>query len=167
MNAIATAVMIAAAVVPSAHTAEAATQQTTQHYSDKQGRVSLATVGDPGKLPGAPRGLRAFLRTELRHNWQSEQDGDPACKNAGKITVREVDSRGYANGTRGTQMPKGCDKSVSGARQLYAVRGGEWKSVFTGEDIPQCARLERLDFPSAVAGELCMDGGQAVPYTHA
>lgn len=111
---------------------------TLHTYSDKLGAVTSATVHRPSKLPKAPSSFRSFIDRRLTALWRSDLRSDPAC-----------------------------DGSVAGHVELYAKRKGKWRTFFGGEDIPPCARLIRVGFPSEVGVRKCMDGDQAVAYQHA
>jgi hypothetical protein len=156
-----TTTMAAAASVLALAAPASAAQPAVHHYSTKQGAVTAANVFDKTTIPGASKAFRTFLKAELRTNWKKEQHGVPACKDTGVIGVRGLRTDGYAMAALGTNMTADCHESVSGRVELYAVRHGQWKRVFAGEDIPTCAKLEKLDFPSAVGVHSCIDASGA------
>ena len=150
------------AVVPRA----AGSEPKLHTYSDEQGDVTSATVHGTGKLPGAPASFRAFVDRRLTALWRSDLRSDPACDSSAVVGVSAVRTDGYGMAAIGTDRQRGCERSVAGHVELYARRNGAWRTFFGGEDIPPCARLVRVGFPSAVGVRTCMDGDQVVAYQH-
>jgi hypothetical protein len=136
-------------------------------YSDEQGDVTSVTVHDPRKLPEAPASFRSFVDRRLTALWKSDLGSDPGCYSSAVIGVNAVRTDGYGMASVGTDRQRGCDRSVAGHVELYAKRNGRWRTIYGGEDIPPCARLVKVGFPSAVGVRTCMDGDQAVAYQHA
>lgn len=136
-------------------------------YSDEQGEVTSATVHDTGKLPKAPASFRSFIDRRLTALWRSDLASDPACDGSAVVRVTAVRTDGYGMAAIGTERQRGCHRSVAGHVELYAKRDGRWRTFFGGEDIPPCARLLKVGFPSAVGVRKCVDGDQVVTYQHA
>jgi len=135
-------------------------------YTDEQGDVTADTVHDTGKLPKAPRSFRSFVDRRLTALWRADLDSDPACDSSAVVGVSAVRTDGYGMAAIGTDRQRGCDRSVAGHVELYARRSGGWRTIYGGEDIPPCARLIKVGFPSAVGVRKCMDGDQVVSYQH-
>jgi len=136
-------------------------------YSDEQGDVTSATVHDTGKLPKAPASFRSFIDRRLTALWRSDLGSDPACDSSAVVGVNAVRTDGYGMAAIGTDRQRGCDRSVAGHVELYAKRNGGWRTIYGGEDIPPCAKLVKVGFPSAVGVRKCLDGDQVVGYQHA
>lgn len=168
---LAAAVLLATFAVtpPAPITADAAAgpQARLYTYSDEQGSVTSATVYHAGRLPKAPKSFRSFIDRRLTALWRSDLDSDPACASSAVVRVNAVRTDGYGMAAIGTDQQRGCDRSVAGHVELYAKRNGEWRTIFGGEDLPPCARLVKVGFPSAVGVRKCMDGDHAVNYQHA
>jgi hypothetical protein len=158
------AVAVAASVATPATAAPADRDGTLIKWHGKERTVQLP-VGSEA-IPGAPSSFRRFARAELRESWVQELDHQPACKRAPTMTVRSLRTDGFAFGSFGTYPQPGC-ATGGGYVAFWAVRHGEWREVIGTQDVVECARLEKLGFPSELGVHECYDGNDVVPYTHA
>jgi hypothetical protein len=171
MKSLRTSAVVAAAlaasvlpVVSSSASAASAAEPELLSYRNKDGVVSLTTT--QGKLPGAPRAFKKFVRSELRSTWQGYFEGRPACKGVPTIDVDRLRTDGFAMGTVTDRGKKGC-AAGGGYVAIWAVHDGEWREAVGTQDVPTCARLERFDIPAEIGIDSCYDGSDVVPYTHA
>jgi hypothetical protein len=121
---------------------------------------------DQTMMPGAPRSFRRFARAQLREIWITYLDKKPACKTSPTFYVQALRTDGFALGGVGTYPRPGCNTG-GGYEAFWAIRHGEWKEVIGTQDVVECARLERVGFPSELGVHECYDGHDVVPYSHA
>ncbi|MXG92107.1 hypothetical protein [Nocardioides flavescens] len=158
-----TTVAAPALAAPAAPTADEPTLLT---YTQRQGTVTLHNIGDTeAKLPGAPASFRSYARSQMRATWQDYLGGRPACKGVPHITVRGLRTDGFAYGDVSERPRPGCQDG-GGYVAIWAVRKGAWKQVIGTQDVPTCARLEKLDIPSDIGVTQCAEGADVVDYVH-
>jgi hypothetical protein len=160
------AVALAASLAAPASAASTSQQReaTLLKWHGQDQKVTLPV--DRAMIPGAPRSFRKFARTALREVWIKYLDKKPACKTSPTFYVRALRTDGFALGGAGTYPRPGC-VTGGGYEAFWAIRHGEWKEVIGTQDVVECARLERVGFPSELGVHECYDGHDVVPYTHA
>ena len=131
------------------------------HGQERNARLPLTSA----MIPGAPHSFRVFVRQQLRQAWD-DLGHTPACKTSPLMVVRALRTDGYALGDVGTYPRPGC-VTGGGYAAFWAIRHGEWKQVIGTQDVPGCARLQQVGFPSELGVHQCYDGHDVVDYTHA
>ncbi|MCW2829819.1 MAG: hypothetical protein JWP31_511 [Aeromicrobium sp.] len=121
----------------------------------EEGGATLTEPKDVSKLAGAPEDFKAFIAQELA---KERATSDDACTEKPQIYVTRLDPGGWASG--GYFIPQ-----CGGYATLWARPGGTWKQVWDGQQLTDCATLEKYDFPADVAGGTCLRGDKQVPYT--
>jgi len=112
-------------------------------YGDDE--ITVARAGDVAKLTGAPEDFKAFIAADLQRQQATK---DKVCTEKAEIHVGKVDTRGWAAG--GIFIPQ-----CGGNAALWAKVAGGWREVWGGQTLPDCAVLEKYDFPAGVAGGEC------------
>ena len=162
---LAAATLAASLVAPaSAVTSVSERDGTLLRWHGADQKVQLPVGQD--MIPGAPRSFRVFARHELRGTWIHYLHKKPACMKAPTFYVRALRTDGFALGSAGTYPQPGC-QTGGGYEAFWAIRRGVWKQVVGTQDVVDCARLEKLGFPSELGVHECYDGTDVVPYTHA
>ena len=128
---------------PSPAPTKSTSASTLIDYGDDE--VTVATAGDIAKLTGAPEDFKAFIVADLQRQQDSESG---VCVQAPEIHVARIDTRGWAAGTN--FIPK-----CGGDAALWAKIAGGWRQVWGGQTLPDCAVLEKYQFPASIAGTQC------------
>lgn len=107
--------------------------------------VVVARSGDRVLLVGAPADFTDFIVAELARQQATKDD---VCTEKPEIRVERIDVRGWAAG--GVSIPQ-----CGGNAALWARTGGDWKTVWSDQTLPDCTVLEKYRFPASVAGSEC------------
>lgn len=121
--------------------------------ADEDG-ATITIAADTSKLTGAPADFKSFIAGELT----KKSSVDEGCTEPPQIYVSRLDTGGWARG--GHFIPQ-----CGGYATLWAKSGGVWKDVWGGQSLVDCETLNRYKFPARVAGDTCLTGEDAVPYS--
>lgn len=136
-------------------TPDAPAGQLLDYETDDANGVSITTAADTAKLTGAPADFKAFIASELA---KAQSTTDDVCTEKPQIYVSRLDTGGWAAG--GHFVPQ-----CGGNATLWAKPGGTWQEVWSGQELTDCATLEKYEFPADVVGGTCLDGEDERPYT--
>jgi hypothetical protein len=118
--------------------------------------VRIRSKADVAKLEDAPDSFKDYMVAEIGELLMLDEDlGRPeGCDEPPTLLVRAIHTSGYA---------AGAFIRCGGAASIWAVIGGQWREVWSGQEIPSCADLTRLGVPNGIA-DSCRDGKDEVPY---
>lgn len=139
----ATTTTTAATTTPAPGPTESTGASTLIDYGDDG--VVVATVADVDKLTGAPADFKAFIAADLQRQQDSENG---VCVQTPEIHVARLDTRGWAAGVN--FIPR-----CGGDAALWVKIAGGWRQVWGSQTLPDCAVLEKYEFPASVAGTEC------------
>lgn len=128
---------------PSSTAAPTADPADPVRYDEGEGTVDAPDGAD--RLPGAPEDFRAFLKKQIEAGAVSN-----GCDDGVQVTVDVLRPDGWARGSV-------FEKSCGGYGVLWARVDGDWREVWSGQSLVECAVLERYRFPADVAGDQCYD----------
>lgn len=124
------------------------------YESDDVSGVTLVSADDTKRLTGSTDDFRAFIAAELAADRADPEEG---CTQRPQIYVSRLDTRGWAAG--GHFVPQ-----CGGTATLWAKADGTWREVWSGQQLTDCATLEKYAFPTDVVGRTCLAGGEERPY---
>ena len=140
----------------------AATSTPVTTYSDKTGLLQLPVSN--AALPGAPAGLRDFVRTQLKQMWHDQFQDDPGCEGIAQIRVkRTTATAAYVEAGWGATTPT-CPQ-YAGNPSSWAVwgdHGGSWSVTLDGAGLASCSDLVSHAISRAIY-PTCSDGSKKVP----
>ena len=118
--------------------------------------VRIRSTSDVAKLKDAPDSFKDYMAAEIEELIMLDEDlGRPeGCDEPPTVLVKAVHTSGYASG---------AFIRCGGAASIWAVIGGGWREVWSGQEIPPCEDLHRLGVPNGIA-DTCRDGKDEVPY---
>jgi hypothetical protein len=118
--------------------------------------VRIRSTSDVAKLEDAPDSFKDYMVAEIEELIMLDEDlGRPeGCDEPPTVLVKAVHTSGYASG---------AVIQCGGAASIWAVIGGGWREVWSGQEIPSCDDLHRLGVPNGIA-DTCRDGQDEVPY---
>lgn len=128
------------------------TAQLIEYDQDEPTGRNLTKAADVSKLEGAPDDFKQFIAGILD---ASRAESANECKVA--VGVAKIDTSGFAAGSI---------RSCGGAVYIWAKRDGIWQEIWSGQELPDCADIEKYSVPKPIAGDSCYDGKKnKVDYT--
>ncbi len=124
--------------------------QLIEYDQDESVGMNLTQASDVKKLEGAPSDFKQFIAGIIEAS--ASGAGDDCTVEVG---VRKVDTSGFAAGSI---------RSCGGAVYIWAKRDGVWQEIWSGQELPQCADMERFSVPRPIAGDRCYEGTDEVEY---
>lgn len=114
--------------------------------------VPLYVSSDAGKLAGAPKDFRTFIKGEVRAAIEADNG---SCDEPPVYSVLTVSDNGFAGG----------DLSQCGVHHVVWARvNGKWSEALTYKAVPQCDALKSRDIPPGITGDTCRDADGSRPY---
>jgi hypothetical protein len=121
-----------------------------EYDRDEATGTSIAKAADVAKLEGAPADFKQFIAGIVD---ASKVPADDDCQFT--VAVAKVDTSGYAAGSM---------HSCGGAVYIWAKQDGVWQEIWSGQELPDCADMEKYSVPKAIAGDSCYENNQKVEY---
>ena len=127
----------------SAPTSEEPKAELIEYDQDEAAGVIIAKPADVAKLEGAPDDFKQFVAGLIDASKTLPEDDCQAT-----VGVSKVDTSGFAAGNM---------HSCGGAVYIWAERDGVWQEIWSGQEAPVCADLEKYSVPKPIAGDKCYD----------
>jgi hypothetical protein len=134
-----------------------ASPDATQLISYGDDGVRIRSKADVDQLEDAPQSFKDYMVLEIEELLMLDEDlGRPeGCDEPPTLVVKAVHTSGYASG---------AFVRCGGAASIWAIIGGLWREVWSGQENPSCDEMHRLGVPNGIAPETCRDGEDEVPY---
>lgn len=116
------------------------------------------------KLASLPAGYRAAVRTWLEKAY-ADAGSKPECGNSPYLQVRSYHRAGFVSSVQGLYPATGEPDSCAGGgyASIWSNRGGPWREVVAGQDVPTCRQLTYHRIPRSMV-DRCYDGSRLVTY---
>lgn len=124
------------------------------YETEDESGIIVTTAADAKNLRGSPADFTAFVAAELA---RSQAEVDAGCPVPPQLYVARLATGGWASG--GYFVPQ-----CGGYAALWAKADGAWKEVWSGQQLVDCATLEKHAFPAVVSGGSCLKGDATVDY---
>jgi hypothetical protein len=112
-----------------------------EYDQEEAAGVTVTKAADLAKLKGAPDDFKQFV-AGLIDGFEAPPHDD--CQF--EVDVAKIDTSGFAAGSMG---------SCGGAIYIWAKQDGVWQEIWSGQELPVCADMEKYSVPKPIAGDQC------------